>query len=398
MGDGRTGTILTTKPAPRNLDIAQSLRWVRATYSIGAARQAFEIAALAYSRQRLGPKDYFLQGLFRREIGPAERASYVSDISSEALNFRLAPRSRFSQHDLLRNKVLTGLLLDRLGLPTPPILALHGAHYAVPGLRQLADPAAIAGFLGDGANLPCFGKPVVASSGVGGAAVLGAEDAGRQLRLGDGRIVATADLATEIARHFPKGYLFQPLIRQHPDIEAYNGPAVGVLRLVTLRGEAGPEPLYGVLRMPPKGAMSDGVIGRPNAHALIDIDSGRALRAQDIARFCTTELTHSLATGKPISDLRLPDLPEAIRVALAAHGALPAHGVLGFDIALGRDGPLINEINTLTSHGIYQRAADRGVLNPDFRPRIEAAIALSRAWADAPGRRRRFGFARQPPA
>jgi hypothetical protein len=369
--------ILKTVPAPRDLDIAQAMAWVRQTYGKGRIRQFAEIAGLVLSRQKALPKDYYFYGLFRPEIGPEQRRAYVFNRSGRALNGRLSPRHPGSLSNLLHDKALLGLLLERAGLPVMPILAIHGQHLKVPAVRHLGDAAAIAAFLGDVANLPCFGKPIRGSLGLGAVGVASGEDGGRRLTLTDGRIVDAAALAEEIARTYPDGYMFQPLIRQHPVLEACNGTAVGMLRVVTLRLAEAPRLLYAVQRLPPDGAMSDGATGHPNTMALVDPATGRIVRAQALTRMATSPATHSPARGVPLDTLVVPFVDRAVAVALDAHRLFPASGILGFDIAIRPDGPVINEINGSPFHHIYQRPADRGLLNPDFKPMIDEAIAVS---------------------
>jgi hypothetical protein len=377
-----SGDILSKAPAPRRFDIVKAMRWVRQTHGKGALRQFAEILPLTRRPNLLQPKDYYLNGLFRPDFDAARRRSYVSHDGSHALNLRLSPVHALSYHGLTLNKVLMGALLERLGVPTPPLLALFPASPGLRGVRPLGTAAEIAAWLSDPASLPCFGKPVFSSNSVGAASFLEASDDGTRVRLGDGREVAVSDVAAEIARDFPRGYMFQPLLRQRPEVEALNGPAVGVLRVVTLRASAGPEVLYTALKMPPAGAMFDGAANeRPNAMALVDPGSGRILRAQDMGRMAPAALEAAPATGQSLAGAVLPDVAQATGLARELHRHFPTHGVLGFDIALTVDGPCVNEVNTRPFHTVYQRAADRGILNPDFVPRIEEACAISRRLA-----------------
>lgn len=276
--------VLGTVPAPREFGIARAMLRVRQTRGKGRLRQFAEIAGLILSPQKALPKDYCFHGLFRPGIGPAGRKADVFDRSGRALNNRLSPRHAGSLSTLPHDRALVGLLLERAGLAVMPILALRGRHLGIPAVRHPADAAAVAGFLRDAANLPCFGKPVHGSPGLGAVGVASAEDGGRHLIPTDGRRVGTEALAGEIARLYPDGSIFQPLIRQRPVLEACNGPAVGMLRVATLRL---------------------------------------------------------------------------------------------------RDGPAINEIDASPCHHIHQRPADRGLLNPAFRPVIETAIAISAEMARA---------------
>lgn len=376
--------ILAHAAAPRTVGLQHAMRWAARHHGKSAFRQFRDILALRRKPHAFTFEEYYAYGFFRREFGRARFAEYVSGSGSHALNLRLSPEAAGAIHALLLNKAATALLLERAGLPAAPIRALFARHMRVPGIPALADAEAMAAYLGDPAHLPLFGKPVAGSGGLGSAAILSVS--GGLLTLGDGREVSGAALAQEIVARYPEGYLFQPLLRPHPQVEALTGPAIATFRLTTIRPPSGPEPLYAALRMPPKGAMSDGLGNvRPNSIAHVDPATGRILRVQDIARFAPAALSESLATGRPFADAVLPFVEKAARIALVAHGLFPGHGILGFDFALTPEGPLVNEINSKPYHSIYQHSADNGVLNPAFRPRIEAAIAESERLAQRRG-------------
>lgn len=380
------GTILKTEPAPQKVNLARAMAWAAAMHGKGRYRQLREIAALAFGPQKLEPKDYYVYSLFRSSISSAERQTYLSSASGNALNERLSPHSSAGQHSLFNNKLLMGFALERAGFPVLSPRALYSGSVRVPSVPPLATAEEIAGFLREDGALPCFGKPVDGTLGIGGASFVAVSPDGGTVTLGDGRDVAMTALTEEIARHFQRGYMFQPLIRQHPEVEALNGTAVGMFRVVTVRTKNGPELLYTALKMPAKGTMIDAGVGAlSNAVALVDPATGRILRAQDMTRFCTTPLEASPATGAPLQVAALPYVPEAVALALRAHALFPGHGILGFDIALAADGPILNEINSNPHHHVYQRAADRGLLNPDFLPLLQAAEAESRRIATEAG-------------
>lgn len=388
-----SGDILSRAAAPRPFDVSQAMRWVRQTHGKSALRQFAEILPLLRRPNLLQTKDYYLNGLFRPEFDSAIRQTYVSQAGSHELNLGLSPVHALSCHGLAVNRILVGVLLERLGVRTPPLRAWFPGEPGLPGVRSLRTAADIAAWLSDPCSLPCVGKPAFGSHGIGTATFLEVVDDRRRIRLGDGREVAIDAVCARIAHDFPQGYIFQPLLRQRPEVEALNGPAVGVLRVVTLRGSAGPEVLYTVLRMSPAGAMPDGAAnGWTNAVALVDPGSGRILRAQDMGRMAPAALESAPATGRSLTGAVLPDVAETVALTCALHRHFPTHGVLGFDVALTVDGPCVTGIDTRPCHTVFQRAADRGILNPDFLPLIEEACGISRRLA--PGKADRPGSMR----
>lgn len=362
------------------LDYREAFETVKRASGMGALRQSFEILRHSLGRGRFSPSEYYLEGLWRPELSAEERASFISEHASTKLNRQLSPLDESSLNGLLTDKLLTGLVLRSAGFPALAPRAVFGKLVRVPGVKRLSSAREIAEFLGQEDNLPVFGKPLHASLSIGAGSFVSLADSGQSLVLGNGRVVGLKALAEEIASNFPRGYVFEPLIRQHPEVERVTGLAVGGLRVLTLRNPDDVEVLYTVQRLPAVGAMMDAShLGNPYSTALIDHETGRVLRAQAMNSMAAESLETSPVTGVRFDSVVLPFMKEAHDLALDVHRMLARPGVLGFDMALTAKGPLITEINGNPFHTTYQRAANRGLLNPEFRPRIETALAVVRS-------------------
>lgn len=376
---GTAPTILKMRRYGSTTDLVQSMAHVSKLTGKGAVRQMAEAAIAALGPGRLTVSDYYDFGIWRPALSGSERAEFISESQGTNLNTRLSPPGQGNLSGLVRSKLLTGLVLRAAGLPAQLPKALFGVAYELPGVVRLSGPSQIASWLRSDGTLPVFGKPVHQSLCIGVASYLSLLDQGKAVLLGDGRIAPIDVLAEEISTHFSSGYLFEPLIRQHPEVEAVTGRAVGALRVVTLREPDGLRVLYLAQRLPAVGSMHDGVLpSAPFAEAWVDMETGRYLRVQDMSQLAPDSLMRSHVTGKAFAEVTLPFVREALDVAIKAHEVIGVPGILGFDIALSEHGPLINEINGNPNHSIYQRSRDRGLLNPDIKPRILAAIALAR--------------------
>lgn len=352
---------------------------VKAITGKGSFRQSAEILRFMFGPQRMQVPDYYQYGLWRTELSACEGAAFLSEAGSTALNLRLSPLNRMCLHGLMTNKLLTGLTLRSAGLPAQRPRAVFGVGLAIPGSDWLTSASEISAWLRRDGSLPVFGKPAHSSLCIGVASYLALTDQGQSVLLGDGRTVSVDAVATEIATYFARGYLFEPLIQQHADVEAFIGPAVGALRVVTLREPEGIRVLYVAQRLPAVGAMTDGAqLNAPFSEAQIDCNTGRIIRVQDMDQLPPDHLTVSNTTGKAFGDVVLSFFKESLQIARDAHSLFAEAGILGFDIALSKDGPLINEINSNPHHSIYQRSGDRGLMNPDLRPRLEVALALAK--------------------
>ncbi len=373
-----------TRSIDQRIDYPATMAWVARTYGKGAWRQMIEVVPLMLGRMRLTMDDYFAYALFRPEISAQARQSYVSDESGYALNRRLSLPGKGSVTGLLADKVLTALALQAGGLPVQPLHAVFSTVARYRATRTLPDVAALAAWLRETEDFPLFGKPSVSSLGIGGASILGRTEDGAGLRLGSGETVTIDDFAAQVAGRFGRGYLFQPLLRAHPAVAAIAGTAVAMLRVTTVRLRSGPRSLYALIRLPPDGAMVDSNSGiRANGIAEVDLSTGAILRGQSLWRMNTTALDAALATGLPLAGQTLPFVPEAAALCEAAHAMFPGHGILGFDVALTPEGPILNEINDNPHHLLYQRAADRGLLNASFAPLLAEVEAETRRLAAA---------------
>lgn len=347
--------------------------WVRQAQGVGIFRQAVQMFALA-RREKMTPREYYENALFRPAMSAEQRRQYLSFDSARRLNLRLSPVGLRGLHGLFTDKLLCAFVLAQAGIATLPTLALFATAIEVPALRVLKTPQALADWLLREAPLPVFGKPLHGSLGLGGASIMDRE--GTALVLGDGRRIEAAVLAAEVARLYPDGWQVQPLLRLHPELAELCGPAAGMLRICTLRHDAGTEALYAYQRLPAPGSMIDTNSGTAaNAYAAIDLETGAMVRVQDNWRMNLGTCDRAPATGVPLAGRRVPFIAEARRLCEAAHRLVPQAGVLGFDVALTADGPLIVEVNGNPHHHSWQRAADRGLMNPDFAPRIARAVA-----------------------
>ena len=363
---------LTKSVAKPGFDVGQAMRWAKATTGKGIARQLAEIARLAILRS-MPPLDYYLYGLFAPDLSAKERGAFLSDTASMRLNRRLNDKRMSGQLELLRDKVLAGFVLQALGLPMPRLKA----HFST--VTRLAEPATmgtveeIVAFFHTPGALPAFGKPVMGSRALGAASFLELADDGRAVLLGDGRKVPLAALAADIAASYPDGYIFQELMRHGPEMAALAGPTIGMARIVTVQSDDGPQVLYALIRFPAPGAMVDAKVGGRNMVAHLDRETGRILRVQDMYRMSVSEVELHPETGARLPGFVLPHWPECLRLALQGHAGLPGLGLLGWDIGLSESGPMVTEANSNPHGDIYQRAARRGLLNPDIKPQIDAA-------------------------
>ncbi len=365
-------TILRHTPA-RTVDLGQALRWAAAQAGVSTLRIGLDVLRRQIGPQKLTGVDYFLYGLHSPTIPRATRGDFIGEAPVTALNAAIAGGPAEVLVGLLRDKLMTEAVLARAGLPTARTRAVFAPRSRVTlvlALRSAEELAAA--FLADDA-LPVFGKPLFGSRSVGTVGIEERLDGGR-VRLSDGREVPAMALAEEIAMGWPEGYLLQDRIVPHPDYARLTGPALGILRVATLAEAAGPGLLYTVARLPAPGAMADDIGAGLSSGVHVDPADGRVIRAQAGNRLGGTALVLTPVTQVPIAGAVVPMVAEAVVLALKVQDLFAQHRVLGVDIGLCEAGPVVVEVNANPLHGLYQRAATRGFLNPDMAPRLAAML------------------------
>ncbi|MCB6179445.1 hypothetical protein LHP98_15085 [Rhodobacter sp. Har01] len=363
--------ILSHPPKGRKFDYGRAVVYAAQQRGVAPWRIALEFLLLSRGAGKLTSDDYFLHGAWRPGLSRAERRAFVGMDVNAALNKLLNPPVARGEVVAMTDKLVGHALFTAAGLPQPRILAVAAEADPGEGLRWLDSPEATLAFLREPGTLPCFGKPVHGSLAAGAASLLELDSEGR-LRLGDGKRVTPEDLVAEIWRDHSRGFLFQELVRPHPQLAALIGPVIGTLRVASVDAGSGPETLYTALKFPGVGAMVDSASGPLGGYAAIDAQRGQVLRAQDRRQMGGTDLEVNPVTGAPWAGAVLPDFAEALRLAQAAHRCVKGWGLLGVDILLSDRGPLVTEVNGNPHHASYQIAFARGVLNPDLLPKLRA--------------------------
>jgi hypothetical protein len=346
-------------------------------HGLGPLKQMREMYRLRYGPGRLALHEYFSSGAFRPELSPTQKLEFVGKTGSYEVNVAASPMKLTGNRSFLRDKVMYGALLQQLGLPTPETQAVVHRNRHFGNMQTLRGAGELIAFLRGPARYPLFAKPCEGAGAVGSALI--AARGGDLLRLGNGRAVDLEGFALEVVSDYPEGFILQSAIEQHPAMSAMTGQAVGTLRVVTVRDKGGIRPLYTIWKVPSPRAMSDNFWQSGSMVALVDDKTGR-VRQCNIGTGLNAEWveTHPVS-GQSFPGFEIPFWDEVQSVALRGHGLFPEFGIVGWDIAIGPDGPMIIECNDNPYHVLWQLAAGRGFLNIDFKARLDAATECSNA-------------------
>jgi glutathione synthase/RimK-type ligase-like ATP-grasp enzyme len=156
-------------------------------------------------------------------------------------------------------------------------------------------------------------------------------------------------------------WIVQQRLVNHPDLADLAINALATVRLTTMRNEQGePEVVTTVLRFPSKAESRVDNIKAGGLMAPIDPATGTlgtACRGRGVEEFERHPVSNA-----PVAGRVLPHWREAVALARRAHReAFPEYTLVGWDIALTKDGPVILEGNGKPCLIVAQRAPRKGV-------------------------------------
>jgi hypothetical protein len=111
--------------------------------------------------------------------------------------------------------------------------------------------------------------------------------------------------------------------------------------------------------------------------AEVDVDTGRLVKCRRGSGLNSEWVEKHPTSGLTFSGYQIPHWAETKALAARAHDLFPEFGVFGWDVAVTPEGPLIIECNANPFHALYQIATGRGILNNEFKPRLDAVARCS---------------------
>lgn len=312
------------------LGSAMALGWPIATF--------FDALMLSAKREKWGGRGGFLatfgtlyRAALTRNIPPNQYAVHVSlGVSPNELPDYLMPLDLRALHNLsiergavptvVQHKARFAETCRAHGLTCVPTLATfeHGTSTGEDVLSKLREPLfvkALTGNRGAGANLWRPSDRGFVSSN------------GQEL---------TADELIEWLR--TQNCIVQPVLTDHPALQALGTVALSNLRLVTAKApQTAAVPIAASLSL---AVEPDSLTGHAGIHCGIDISSGR------ITGTSKSVEEDDRLVGRDLVGFTMPHWSECIGIACQAHDeAFPAFTTLGWDLVVTSNGPVLLETN-----------------------------------------------------
>ena len=312
---------------------------VRRRFGVGVAVQVAAQCRLAF-REWVNPRCYYFHEHYRR-AGRPNIDGYVMrhEIKEGLLKslHKLRPKVHGERINLGHKLAFAEACAD-FGLPTPEILA-----FARRGKLIVADGARL--------EQDLFVKPEQGRGAIGARKFIadqGAVDLALRLK----RIARASRLAPLIV---------QPLLKNHPALDDLAGEALVTIRVFTCVDALGvPVVTHAMLRsiakLEPDWPTSE------EFAAPIDLATGRLGPMCSDSRFGPDDRTdHHPMTGAPVAGRTVPLWTAIHALALAAHQVFADRLLIGWDIALTQDGPVLIEGNSYPDTEFLQRVHDQPI-------------------------------------
>lgn len=326
-----------------------------------SGRSPFSIAReyirLARGRGRLTLQEYVQYGVYDPSLNDDERSRFLS----ERLHWPIVRRcNAIDWQAATEDKWLCAQLLERAGLPQPPILAMiDTTERAFPGTRTVRSEREFGEFVRDccrdGTALFC--KPIHGLASYGAFVVDGTESDRLHVD-GEGWIAHDTCFGEFIGGHC---YVVQPVQRNHASLARYT-ERLATVRVYLLRTDSGVKLPFAALKMAAPGHVADNYWRPGNLACDVDPATGAIKSARTKDAFGTTGHHTHPDTGADLVGERIPGWDDLVALAHECSSIFTPVRYHSMDIAILADGPSIIEVNTGGAFNIPQLAGGRGFL------------------------------------
>ena len=302
-----------------------------------------------YAAAGILPPMYYVYELYQRPFQRHAR-SFLLRCETKGGVFHLLNREQRRADSVVSDKAAFATHFQKYKIPTVPTFAVFRSG------KMASD------FPAEAFRTDLFVKPVVAKGGRGAQRwdYIG----GDCYQSSGGLILRQRELfdrwRTKSRR---KPLLVQPRVLNHPDLQPLNNGALSTVRVLTCINEKKrPELVGAILRM---AIGANHVID--NAHAggiaaAVDLETGRVGPATDLGMGEGPGwIERHPQSNAQIEGVALPFWPALRSLVINAHSTVPGAVLLGWDVAITPNGPMLIEANGGPGLEAMQRAHRRGL-------------------------------------
>lgn len=164
-----------------------------------------------------------------------------------------------------------------------------------------------------------------------------------------------------------RGFVLEAVVEQHSVLKEIYPHSVNTLRIISYLTKEGIPKIIGTrIRMGRKGKLVDN-ISQGGIHAAVDMESGKIEHGLSIESRVEVSITNHPDTGVEFEGIEIPYWQSILDLCRNAAKATPFQRFVGWDIAVGRSGPVLIEGNSTGVEVAYDQLNDRCFITEEFR-------------------------------
>jgi hypothetical protein len=365
---GPAAHVLTVARTQAELPLPLLMRQVAADYGKTYNQIMMDIAKAGFGPGKLSVAEYFDLRLFDDAgLAGADKKQFLG--ATAIRNSWMVANFDETWMGLIDNKLATTTLLAGFGFPVVPISAIYAPQLTTgkASFRVLRTVDDVRAFMADPANYPMFAKPTDSIQSLGSVSLVGFDAASGMLKKVVGKPVKLDDFIADVTANYEGRYLFQKRLDPHAAIRAICGNRLATVRMVAINSKAGPEVLRAAWKIPAGENSADNFWRPANLLAQLDLDTGIIKRVVSGKGLSQLEVQTHPDTGAAIVGFQLPHWDAAKALARDAMQIWQAVGLIGWDIAITDQGPVIVEPNMLPDLHLLQIADRQGMMDARFQ-------------------------------
>ena len=188
----------------------------------------------------------------------------------------------------------------------------------------------------------------------------------------NGTVVKLDDLSEKIdgilnTNKSIRGFVLESVVGQHPVLQEIYPHSVNTIRIITYLTKDGQPKIIGSrLRMGRNGNLVDN-ISQGGIHATIDKETGKITDGLSITSGEESYITNHPDTGIRFHGIEIPHWQSVLDLCRKAAKLTPFQRFVGWDVAVGKSGPVVLEANSTGVEVAYDQVDDRGFMTEEFR-------------------------------
>jgi len=368
--------VLDTATPKTQLTFGELMPRVASEFSKPLSSQIKDLFRLGLRHHKLSVDEYYQMSLFDDNLyDDAAKRQFIGMDKSREIWRKLMP---LSQHiGLANDKLMFERTLTSFGFSTPKTLAVMGGHYPTNSVQQVNDIDSLHAFL-ESADMPVFAKPIDSLRSLGSVRIEGYSASNKMISVSNGSVVSLDSFMSEIQNKFSGNYLFQSCVERHPAFAKMTGGGLSTIRIATLDSGDGAKPWRAAAKLTSPRTVADNFWRAGNLLAAVDLETGKLGKALTTMGMDGDFVSRHPDTQEPIEGVEIPFWREAIQATQDVASLFPRTLLLGFDVAITPEGPMIIEANADPHLMMMQIAHQEGALDDTMNATLAYADALDK--------------------